>query len=119
MRHRCNLGLFIYFVDHRSAGNRGYRTAGIGQTQCDLWIYRLKREWGAGRFRDPRNFWRVVHRAGDCAIIPGRGGLSMLGFGYLAIAAARTFSIVFDKSTAQSNLISLAIEIVLGVMLVL
>ena len=43
----------------------------------------------------------------------------MLGFGYLAIAAARTFSIVFDKSTAQSNLISLAIEIVLGVMLVL
>jgi hypothetical protein len=43
----------------------------------------------------------------------------MLGIGYLAIAAARTFSIVFDKSTAQSNLISLAIEIVLGVILVI
>jgi hypothetical protein len=42
----------------------------------------------------------------------------MLGIGYLAIAAARTFSIVFDKSTARSNLISLAIEIVFGVILV-
>ena len=27
-----------------------------------------------------------------------------LGIGYLGIAAARAFSIVFDKSTAQSNL---------------
>ena len=43
----------------------------------------------------------------------------MLGIGYLAIAAARTFSIVFDKSTARSNLISLAIEIVLGLILVI
>jgi hypothetical protein len=43
----------------------------------------------------------------------------MLGIGYLAIAAARIFSIVFDKSYTQSNLISLAIEIVLGVILVL
>jgi hypothetical protein len=42
----------------------------------------------------------------------------MLGFGYLGIAVARAFSIVFDKSTAQSNLISLAIEAVLGVILV-
>jgi len=42
----------------------------------------------------------------------------MLGFGYLGIAVARAFSIVFDKSTAQSNLISLAIEVVLGVILV-
>ena len=43
----------------------------------------------------------------------------MLGIGYLGIAAARAFSILFDKSTAQSNLISLAIEVVLGVLLVL
>ena len=42
----------------------------------------------------------------------------MLGIGYLGIAVARTFSIVFDKSTAQSNLISLAIEVVFGVILV-
>jgi hypothetical protein len=43
----------------------------------------------------------------------------MLGVSYLAIAAARSLSIVFDKSYAQSNLISLVTEIVLGVILVL
>jgi hypothetical protein len=43
----------------------------------------------------------------------------MLGIGYLGIAIARLFSIVFDKSYAQSNLISLVIEIVLGVILVI
>lgn len=42
----------------------------------------------------------------------------MLGIGYLAIAAARAFSIVFDKSYAQSNIISLIIEIVFGFLLV-
>jgi hypothetical protein len=41
----------------------------------------------------------------------------MLGITYLAIAAARAFSIVFDKSYAQSNLISLVIEILLGAIL--
>jgi hypothetical protein len=43
----------------------------------------------------------------------------MLGITYLAIAAARVFSIVFDKSYAQSNLISLVIEILLGAILVI
>jgi hypothetical protein len=43
----------------------------------------------------------------------------MLGIGYLAIAVARTISIVIDKSYAQSNLISLATEIALGVILVI
>jgi hypothetical protein len=43
----------------------------------------------------------------------------MLGIGYLAIAVARSISIVLDKSYAQSNLISLATEIVLGVILVI
>lgn len=43
----------------------------------------------------------------------------MLGITYLAIAAARAFSIVFDKSYAQSNLISLVIEIVLGAILII
>jgi hypothetical protein len=42
----------------------------------------------------------------------------MLGIGYLGIAAARTFSIVLDKSTAKSNLISLVLEVVLGFILV-
>lgn len=43
----------------------------------------------------------------------------MLGITYLAIAAARVFSIVFDKSYAQSNIISLVIEILLGAVLVI
>lgn len=43
----------------------------------------------------------------------------MLGICYLAIAVTRAFSIVYDKSYAQSNIISLVIEIVLGVILVL
>jgi succinate dehydrogenase/fumarate reductase cytochrome b subunit len=42
----------------------------------------------------------------------------VLGIGYLAIAAARAFSIVFDKSFARTNLISLGIEVVLGLILV-
>jgi hypothetical protein len=46
-------------------------------------------------------------------------GYQMLGISYLGIAVARAFSIVFDKSTAQSNIISLVIEIVLGAILVI
>ena len=49
----------------------------------------------------------------------GSTAYRMLGIGYLAIAAARLFSMVFDKSYAQSNIISLAIEIVLGFILVI
>lgn len=49
----------------------------------------------------------------------GETAYVMLGIGYLAIAAARAFSIVFDKSHAQSNWISLGIEIVIGVILVI
>lgn len=48
----------------------------------------------------------------------GTAAYTMLGVGYLAIAAARMFSIMFDKSYAQSNWISLGIEVVLGVFLV-
>jgi uncharacterized membrane protein len=47
----------------------------------------------------------------------GAVAYQMLGIGYLAIAAARTFSMVFDKSYAQSNIISLVIEIVFGLIL--
>jgi Domain of unknown function (DUF4345) len=43
----------------------------------------------------------------------------LLGIAYLAIAAARLISIVIDKSYDQSNFISLAIEIVFGVILVI
>jgi hypothetical protein len=49
----------------------------------------------------------------------GEAAYQMLGISYLAIAAARLFSIVVDKSYARSNLISLGIEIVLGAILVI
>jgi len=49
----------------------------------------------------------------------GATAYQMLGIGYLAIAVARAFSIVFDRSYAQSNIISLVIEIVLGAILVI
>ena len=48
----------------------------------------------------------------------GAAAYQMLGIGYLAIAVARSFSILFDKSYAQSNIISLVIEIVLGAILI-
>ena len=43
----------------------------------------------------------------------------MLGIMYLAIAVVRAISMVLDKSIENSNVISLAIEIVIGVILVL
>jgi len=43
---------------------------------------------------------------------------TMLGVSYLAIAIARAFSIVYDKSYAQSNWISLVVEIILGIILI-
>jgi hypothetical protein len=43
----------------------------------------------------------------------------VVGITYLAIAIARAFSIVFDRSFAQSNIISLVVEIVFGVVLML
>jgi hypothetical protein len=49
----------------------------------------------------------------------GATAYRMLGIGYLAIAAARTLSIFIDKSYDQSNWISLAIEVVFGIILVL
>src|SRR4030042_2839032 len=49
----------------------------------------------------------------------GATAYRMLGIGYLAIAVARTFSIFFDKSFDQSNWISLAIEVIFGIILVI
>ena len=42
-----------------------------------------------------------------------------LGAMYLAIAAVRAVSILLDKSSVQSNWISLAVEVVFGVLLVI
>ena len=49
----------------------------------------------------------------------GQTAYLVLGIVYLGIAAARAFSIVYDKSYAQSNIISLLIEIVFGAILVI
>jgi len=43
----------------------------------------------------------------------------MLGIMYLAIGAVRAVSIVIDKSSKQSNIISLIVEIIFGIILVL
>jgi len=43
----------------------------------------------------------------------------MLGIMYLAIAVVRAISMLLDKSIESSNVISLVIEIVIGVILVL
>jgi hypothetical protein len=48
----------------------------------------------------------------------GETAYLMLGIGYLAIAGVRAVSIVVDRSAVPSNLISLATEIVLGIILV-
>ena len=43
----------------------------------------------------------------------------MLGIAYLVVAVVRTASMVIDKSVVQSNIISVVVEIVFGVILVL
>jgi hypothetical protein len=55
---------------------------------------------------------------GIAPFIFGETAYQVLGIGYLAIALVRLVSIFLDKSTASSNLISLAIEIVFGVILI-
>jgi hypothetical protein len=56
---------------------------------------------------------------GIAPLFLGPNAYRMLGIAYLAIALVRIFSIFFDKSYDKSNIISLAIEIVLGVILVI
>lgn len=56
---------------------------------------------------------------GIAPFIFGEVGYQVLGFSYLLIAVTRLISIVIDHSTASSNWISLAIEILLGLVLIL
>ena len=56
---------------------------------------------------------------GVTPFILGDVAFTMLGIGYLAIALVRLVSIYLDKSGTQSNWMSLALELVLGVVLVL
>ena len=52
-------------------------------------------------------------------VLATRETYQMLGIMYLAIAAVRAVSIFVDKSSVHSNWISLATEIVIGIILVL
>lgn len=56
---------------------------------------------------------------GIAPFIYGDVAYQVLGFVYLGIAATRLVSILLDRSYASSNLISLAIEVILGVLLIL
>ena len=52
-------------------------------------------------------------------LLATRDAYQMLGIMYLVIAAVRLVSIFVDKSSVQSNWVSLAAEIVLGIILVM
>jgi hypothetical protein len=52
-------------------------------------------------------------------ILAGPAVYQAIGIMYLAIAIVRTVSMFLDKSVVQSNIISLAVEIVFGILLVL
>jgi hypothetical protein len=52
-------------------------------------------------------------------LLGARETYQMLGIVYIAIAAVRAVSIVIDKSSEQSNIISLIVEIIFGIILVL
>jgi len=56
---------------------------------------------------------------GIAPFVFGETAYLVLGLAYLAIAAARLVSIIIDRSTETSNLISLGIEIVFGIILIL
>ena len=43
----------------------------------------------------------------------------MLGIAYLVVAVTRTISMFVDKSVERSNIISIAVEIIFGIILVL
>lgn len=49
----------------------------------------------------------------------GATAYQVLGIAYLAIAAARAVSTIFDKSYESSNIISLVVEIIFGVILII
>jgi hypothetical protein len=55
---------------------------------------------------------------GIAPFIFGEAAYQVLGFGYLAIAVVRLVSIFLDHSSVSSNWISLAIEIVFGIILI-
>ena len=72
-------------------------------------------ESGVPTFRGKEGLWRR-YRAEELATPEA---YRMLGIAYLIVAAVRTVSMFLDKSVEQSNIISVVVEIVFGVILVL
>jgi hypothetical protein len=93
--------------NHCGPGYSSDRPTGIDKTQRSRGVSEIRAVFGG-----------LFIGLGLAPFFLGGAAYTMLGIGYLAIAMARTFSIVFDKSFAQSNWISLGIEIVLGMILV-
>ncbi len=52
-------------------------------------------------------------------ILQASAAYQMLGIGYLTVGVVRTVSMFIDQSVVRSNLISVAFELVFGVILVL
>ena len=52
-------------------------------------------------------------------ILDAAAAYRMLGIAYLVVGVVRTISMFVDKSVEQSNIISVAVEIIFGVVLVL
>jgi hypothetical protein len=52
-------------------------------------------------------------------ILNATAAYQMLGIAYLVVAVTRAVSMFVDQSVVQSNIISLAVEIVFGVILIL
>ena len=61
----------------------------------------------------------VFVAVGVVPLIVGGETYLMLGITYFVVAAVRAVSMVVDKSIEQSNIISLIVEIVFGIILVL
>ena len=79
----------------------------------------LKAEGARGVSEMRAIFGGLFIALGIAPLFLGATAYQMLGIGYLTIAVARAFSIVFDKSYARSNIISLVIEIVFGAILIM
>jgi hypothetical protein len=56
---------------------------------------------------------------GIAPFLLGGTSYALLGWAYLGIAIVRLVSIFLDKSSTQSNWISLGVEIVLGIILII
>lgn len=64
-------------------------------------------------------FGGLLIALGAAPLFLGLPAYQTLGVGYLGIALVRLASIIFDKSYASSNWISLAIEVLFGLVLIL